>query len=313
MTLCKLSVLATAVGMAGLVPAIATAQEYSTSIIRPTVLAADNGVVAGPLPGGRGARSYYIAADLKAGELSTQIKVSAPSDETRMVSFELLGPNASVVDSYYVKTSFEEQNQATRTFPIGSTRRYNMRVIVEGPETGDFCVLLGGSALPGVKAPECPGATRPAAAPPPAAPARAAAPPPPAPPKTVEVITTKCEQRLRVGSEVLFDFDRAELRPDAMTTMDYVADVIATQKKPVTIEGHTDSKGSDSYNSRLSQLRAIGVEVELRRRIKDMPPLQAFGYGETKPVAANEMPDGSDYPLGRQLNRRVEIVINTCA
>jgi outer membrane protein OmpA-like peptidoglycan-associated protein len=301
----------TSAGLAG--PAFAD-QKLSTSLIRPTVLEQDNGVIAGPLPGAAGAKSFYVATDLQTGELATQIKVSAPSDRVRSVTFELLGSNAAVKDSYYIKTSTNQQNEQTRTFSIDNAGRYSLRVIVEGPETGNFCVLLGGSALPKVTSPTCPAeekqqaaaAPRPVAAPP------AVTPPPPMP-KTVEVIRTTCEQRLRVGSEVLFDFDRADLRPEASPALEYVAKVIEAENKPLTIEGHTDSKGSDSYNDRLSEQRALTVEVELRRRIQSMPPTDSHGYGESRPVAPNEFPDGTDDPQGRQLNRRVDIVIDTCS
>jgi outer membrane protein OmpA-like peptidoglycan-associated protein len=304
-----------AVAGAGLCSPALADQKLSTSLIRPTLLEAGNGVVAGPLPGGTGAKSYYVATDLETGELRTQIKVTAPSDDVRSITFELLDSDAAVKDSYYVKTMSNQQGEQTRTFAIDNARRYNLRVTVDGPETGSFCVLLGGSALPKVASPVCPAGETQAAAPPPAAtPAAptAEAPPPPPAPQAVEVITTKCEQRLRVGSEVLFDFDKATLRPEARPAMDYIAMVIEAQQKPLSIEGHTDSKGTDSYNDRLSQQRAQTVEVELRRRIRSMPPTNSNGYGESRPVAPNEFPDGSDNPEGRRHNRRVDIVINTC-
>ena len=305
--------IAVAVALAGagfMAPALAD-QKLSTSLIRPTVLASDSGVIAGPLPGGTGAKSYYVATDLQTGELRTQIKVTAPSDEVRSITFELLDGEAKVKDSYYVKTMNDQQGEQTRTFAIDNARRYNLRVTVDGPETGNFCVLLGGAALPKVTSPVCPGAQTQAAELPPAAQAPA---PPPAmeKPKSVEVIESKCEQRLRVGSEVLFDFDKATLRPEAAPAMDYIAMVIEAEKKPLTIEGHTNSKGTEAYNDRLSQQRALTVEVELRRRIQAMPATSSYGYGESHPVAPNEQPDGSDYPEGRQFNRRVDIVINTC-
>ncbi len=130
--------------------ASASAQDYSTSLIRPTQLASDQGVLAGALPGASGGKSYYVAADLKAGVLQTQIKVSASSSAVRSITLELLGADSRIRDGYYVKTSSNQQNEAGRAFQIDQSGPVNLKVTVEGPETGRFCVLLGGSALPGV-------------------------------------------------------------------------------------------------------------------------------------------------------------------
>ncbi|HXI07768.1 MAG: OmpA family protein [Bradyrhizobium sp.] len=315
------------VAAASLIAPSALAQNFSTSIIRPTVLAADAGSIAGLLPGAQGARSYYFALEAKTGILQTQIRVSANSSATRSITLDLLGPDSNVKDSYYVKTSRNEQNEATRGFRIDSAGSYSLRVTVEGPEAGRFCVLLGGSALPDAKAADCPGDPAPAvtrveAAPAPPAEPRSPPPrpePPPAPkveapppPKSVEVVTSKCEQRLRVGSEVLFDFDKSVLRPDALPAIDYVARTITEKAKPVVVEGHTDSIGTDSYNVRLSEQRAATVRAEIARRLTGPVTMDAYGYGKSKPIADNQNPDGTDNPEGRQRNRRVEIVINTC-
>jgi outer membrane protein OmpA-like peptidoglycan-associated protein len=149
-------------------------------------------------------------------------------------------------------------------------------LIVDGKETNAFCVLMGGTALPEARSPGCPVKAA-AAVPaplrvPPAVPAPAPvvvapppAPPPPAPvaAPAVEVIVSKCEERLRVGADVLFDFDRAELRPEADAALAQVAARISTAKKAVLIEGHTDAKGTESYNQGLSERRAGAVRVAL--------------------------------------------------
>jgi outer membrane protein OmpA-like peptidoglycan-associated protein len=128
----------------------------------------------------------------------------------------------------------------------------------------------------------------------------------------VEVVTTRCEQRLRVGSEVLFDFNKSDIRPDALPAIDYVAQTIQKAGKPVVVEGHTDSIGTDAYNRRLSDQRAATVRSEIAQRLTWAVPIDAFGYGKSRPIADNQNPDGTDNPEGRQRNRRVEIVINTC-
>jgi outer membrane protein OmpA-like peptidoglycan-associated protein len=127
------------------------------------------------------------------------------------------------------------------------------------------------------------------------------------------VIVSRCEERLRVGSDFLFDFDRAEIRHEADAAMAEVAARIHAAKKAVLIEGHTDGKGTESYNQTLSERRAGAVRVALAGR--GLPPewLRIRGHGKSRPVAPNQRADGSDDPDGRQKNRRVEVVINTCS
>lgn len=130
--------------------------------------------------------------------------------------------------------------------------------------------------------------------------------------KPVEVITTKCEERLRVGSDFLFDFDRAELRAEAAPALAELSQRIARADKTVLIEGHTDAKGTDSYNQGLSERRAVAVRTALVVGGLSQARLNVRGFGKTRPVVPNQYPDGSDDPDGRQRNRRVEVVINTC-
>jgi outer membrane protein OmpA-like peptidoglycan-associated protein len=215
-----------------------------------------------------------------------------------------------------------------------------VRLTPDGKESGTYCVLMGGTALPTAKAPGCPA---PAAAP---APVVAAPPPPPPPPrpqrveapapavsppttsvevlkpnprpvevltKQVEVITTRCEERLRVGSDFLFDFDRAELRTEAEPALAELARRVTQANKMVMIEGHTDAKGTDSYNQTLSERRATAVRLALVDRGLGFAKLNVRGFGKTRPVVPNQHADGTDDPDGRQRNRRVEVVINTCS
>ena len=73
------------------------------------------------------------------------------------------------------------------------------------------------------------------------------------------------------------------------------------------MRGHTDSRGSDEYNDRLSQQRADAVKEFLEDRYPNLRGrVHAVGRGEREPVAPNEI-DGRDNPAGRALNRRVEI------
>jgi outer membrane protein OmpA-like peptidoglycan-associated protein len=115
--------------------------------------------------------------------------------------------------------------------------------------------------------------------------------------------------RLTVRNDVLFDFDKAELRPEAAEALGRVAEIIR-QRAPraVRIVGHTDSVGSDSYNQTLSERRAQSVERWLAANGGGLPPMRAEGRGEAEPVAPNTT-DGRDNPEGRQRNRRVEVLL----
>ncbi|QQV77413.1 OmpA family protein [Sphingomonas aliaeris] len=114
--------------------------------------------------------------------------------------------------------------------------------------------------------------------------------------------------RFSLPADVLFDFDKASLRPDAQKPLAQAQTLIASYPKaPVTITGHTDAKGDDAYNERLSLARAKTVAARLAASGDRKP--QVNGVGERDPVAPNTHADGSDDPAGRQRNRRVEIVL----
>ena len=111
-------------------------------------------------------------------------------------------------------------------------------------------------------------------------------------------------------ADVLFDFDKAELRPEARETLHEVAGLLMERpRRSIAITGHTDAIGQDAYNQRLSERRAQAVKTWLvaKEGIKS-PPISTAGRGARDPVAPNKRSDGSDNPEGRQLNRRVTIV-----
>ena len=116
---------------------------------------------------------------------------------------------------------------------------------------------------------------------------------------------------INLPENILFDFDKAEIKPQAEPTLKKISELLAFYKdSPMKIGGHTDSKGADDYNKKLSERRAEAVKKYLTDKFNaDESRLKAEGFGETKPVAENEKPDGSDNPEGRQKNRRVEVVI----
>jgi outer membrane protein OmpA-like peptidoglycan-associated protein len=107
-------------------------------------------------------------------------------------------------------------------------------------------------------------------------------------------------------SDVLFDFNKASLTPGAREKLSKLAGVLLAYPGPyhMEIEGHTDAVGSDAYNLGLSQGRADSVSSYLRQAgIPADRITRVTGFGESRPVAGNET------AAGRQMNRRVELVI----
>ena len=116
--------------------------------------------------------------------------------------------------------------------------------------------------------------------------------------------------QINLSSDVLFDFDKAELKPEADADLQKAADIIRQKGQGVIlITGHTDSKGSDAYNQRLSLARAQAVKNWFEAKGLQQN-YQLEGLGATRPIAPNTHPDGSDNPEGRAQNRRVEIIVN---
>jgi photosystem I P700 chlorophyll a apoprotein A2 len=117
------------------------------------------------------------------------------------------------------------------------------------------------------------------------------------------------EVRIALAADVLFDFDKADLRAEARPSLEKVAAVLKSYPKAAArIEGHTDGKGDDRYNLKLSERRAESVRRFLAAHGATLR-MSTRGWGEAKPLAPNTRPDGSDDPEGRQKNRRVEIVV----
>ena len=128
--------------------------------------------------------------------------------------------------------------------------------------------------------------------------------------KGVDVKETATEVKINLLGDILFDFDKADIRAVAEPTLAQVAKMIGSYSKAqVLIEGYTDARGSESYNAKLSDRRAISVKNWFAKHGVIANSMQTHGWGAAKPVAPNTKPDGSDDPDGRQKNRRVEITI----
>jgi outer membrane protein OmpA-like peptidoglycan-associated protein len=113
-----------------------------------------------------------------------------------------------------------------------------------------------------------------------------------------------------VLNNIFFDSNKATLRKESSLEIDKVIKLM--QDYPdlkIEVAGHTDSKGNDDANLKLSQLRSQSVVAALAKKGIDAKRLVAKGYGETVPVAPNVMPNGKPDLKGMQLNRRVELKI----
>ena len=107
---------------------------------------------------------------------------------------------------------------------------------------------------------------------------------------------------------VLFDFDKATLRPESDAILTRAAAVIqSTQGASIEVQGHTDAVGADDYNQKLSEARAASVVAWFTAHRIPAAQLKSKGYGKTRPVANNNSDEG------RAKNRRVEISRADCA
>lgn len=106
------------------------------------------------------------------------------------------------------------------------------------------------------------------------------------------------------SSAVLFGFDQADLSADAKANLDKLVTVLNTYPDTnIEVQGHTDSKGSETYNQNLSVKRATSVSDYLVAKEITATRITTIGFGETLPEYDNETEDG------RAQNRRVEFLI----
>jgi outer membrane protein OmpA-like peptidoglycan-associated protein len=104
--------------------------------------------------------------------------------------------------------------------------------------------------------------------------------------------------------KILFGYDQAALNPSAQTNLDKLVKVLNEYPDTnIEVQGHTDSKGSDTYNQGLSERRAAAVSTYLRGKGINASRVTTKGYGETAPMAENDSEEG------RAQNRRVTFLI----
>lgn len=113
-----------------------------------------------------------------------------------------------------------------------------------------------------------------------------------------------------VISNIYYDFDKATLRPESKLVLDSLANVLRLNPNMVVeMSAHTDAIGTEAYNEDLSQRRAQSCVDYLISVGIPTDKLTAKGYGESRPIAPNTNPDGTDNPEGRQMNRRTEFKV----
>ncbi len=128
-------------------------------------------------------------------------------------------------------------------------------------------------------------------------------PPPPPPPEPKRVEVTK--DKIQINEKIQFDFNKATIKPESHDLLNEIVQVIKDnpQIRRLSIEGHTDSDGSDKYNQKLSENRSASVRAYLVEKGIKAGMLDSKGHGESKPIADNATDEG------KEKNRRVEFLI----
>jgi OmpA-OmpF porin, OOP family len=136
------------------------------------------------------------------------------------------------------------------------------------------------------------------------APAPAAAPAPAPAPAPVVVPAAPATEKVSFAADAFFDFDKAVLKPEGKAKLDDLSEKVKGLTLEVVIAvGHTDSKGTDAYNQKLSIKRADAVKTYLSGKGIEASRIYTEGKGEAQPVADNKT------DAGRAKNRRVEIEV----
>ena len=122
--------------------------------------------------------------------------------------------------------------------------------------------------------------------------------------KELQAEVTPQEIKIDLSADVLFDFDKSDLKPAAEAQLGNLLTVVNSRPNAaVAIEGHTDVRGEPPYNQALSQRRAESVRAWLTAHGVTASRLTATGAGESRPIKLG------DSEADHQANRRVEIRI----
>ena len=124
-------------------------------------------------------------------------------------------------------------------------------------------------------------------------------------PKKSDIKIKVKKKAIELREKIHFETNRAKIKPASFNILDQVAATLKQypEIKKMEIQGHTDSRGTNAYNLRLSQRRAQAVVDYLVRKQIEAQRLEARGYGEERPLAPNNTDSG------RAMNRRVEMII----
>ena len=129
-------------------------------------------------------------------------------------------------------------------------------------------------------------------------------PPPPPAPKPKPKPAPKVERTI-ILDDVLFDFDKSNIKPEAGAILDRLVAFMGENKgQKAALSGHTDSVGTDAYNQKLSERRVNSVKDYVVKKGVESGRISGQGFGESKPIADNKTKEG------RAKNRRVEIKVN---
>ena len=133
----------------------------------------------------------------------------------------------------------------------------------------------------------------------------------PGTPPGQEVTSNGCAVAQKFVVEgIKYNYESAQLTTEAQSKLDQVAQTLKDSPGfRIQLSGHTDAKGTESYNQKLSQARAESARSYLVSKGVAADRIVAKGFGESQPIAPNTKPDGSDNPEGRAKNRRTEVKI----
>lgn len=125
------------------------------------------------------------------------------------------------------------------------------------------------------------------------------------------IVLDKIElNKIFVLDNIYYNFNRADIREDAAKELDKLVQLLVDNPEiKIELGSHTDSVDTDVFNLDLSQRRAESAVRYIVQHGIAPDRIVAKGYGESKPIARNTNPDGTDNPVGRQKNRRTEFKI----